>query len=386
MAILLGKLKRIDWAVIIILAIFMAASTFIVYSAVQGTRFEGAHMRHLVFFGAGFVVTIGTALFNYRLLLKLSPVLYLLGTASLVAVYFFGASINNARGWFIIPYIDQSVQPAEFAKLFIILMAAYFLARRDGEPLRLFRDVVPVMLIVFIPFVWVVIQPDLGNAIIYLVIMIGMLWIANMRYVHVLLFTGLAAAAIFGGIQLLNAYHDTVEEILVKMGAGHWMGRIDTFLNPEQASSNDTWQVDNSLRAIGSGSLFGEGFMQGSSVQTGRVPYTYSDSIFVVIGEELGFVGASALLLLYFLLIFRLILISIQSAEPGGAYIIIGIVSMFVFQIFQNIGMFLGLLPLTGITLPFVSYGGSSLLINMLSIGVALSVRVHSAKAPSEEE
>jgi len=115
------------------------------------------------------------------------------------------------------------------------------------------------------------------------------------------------------------------------------------------------------------------------------VPYTYSDSIFVVVGEEFGFMGASALLLLYFLLIYRLILISIQSGEAGGSYVIIGIVSMFVFQIFQNIGMFIGILPLTGITLPFVSYGGSSLLINMLSVGLALSIRVH-ADQPLEDD
>lgn len=382
--ILLNKLRRIDWAIVVILAIFMAASTFIVYSAVHGTRFEGTHIRHLAFFGMGFFVLFGASLVNYRLLLKLSPYLYALGVGSLVAVYFFGAVINSARGWFIIPGTEQTVQPAEFAKLFIILMLAFFLARKNGEPLELLRDVIPVGLIVFVPFFWVVIQPDLGNAIIYLVIMIGMLWIGKVKYVHVGLGLVLAAGLFFGSVQLLETYHDPIENFLNEQGAGHWMDRINAFLYPERATANDTWQIDNSYRAIGSGSLFGEGFRMGSSVQTGRVPYTYSDSIFVVVGEEFGFVGASALLLLYFLLIYRLILISIQSSDPGGSYIVVGIVSMLVFQVFQNIGMFLKILPLTGITLPFVSYGGSSLLINMLSVGLALSIRVH-AKQPAND-
>ncbi|HZG58032.1 FtsW/RodA/SpoVE family cell cycle protein [Paenibacillus sp.] len=382
---LLNKLKRIDWAIVGILFVLMAASTFIVYSAVHGTRFEGTHVRHLFFYGLGFFVLLGASLVNYRLLIKYSTVFYVLGVGSLVAVYFFGAVINGARGWFIIPGIEQSVQPAEFAKLFIILMVAYVLARKAGEPLQLLRDVIPVGLIVFIPFVWVVIQPDLGNAIIYVVILVGMLWIANVKYLHVLLGIAIAAGGVYGGMQLIDAYHDPIERFLEGQGADHWMDRIDAFLYPEQATANDTWQIDNSVMAIGSGALFGEGYMQGTSVHTGRVPYTYSDSIFVVVGEEFGFMGASALLLLYFLLIYRLILISIQSGEAGGSYVIIGIVSMFVFQIFQNIGMFIGILPLTGITLPFVSYGGSSLLINMLSVGLALSIRVH-ADQPLEDD
>ncbi|WP_309120373.1 FtsW/RodA/SpoVE family cell cycle protein [Paenibacillus sp.] len=383
--ILLKKLKRVDWAIFAILIAFMSFSTFIVYSAVHSKpAFEGMHLRHLQFYGLGLLVLLGTAMLNYRILLKFAIYIYGIGVASLAAVYFFGAIINGARGWFIIPGIEQSVQPAEFAKLSIIVMLAYFLSRKQGEPLELWRDVVPVGLIVFIPFVWVVIQPDLGNAIIYVVILVGMLWIANIKYLHVLLGLALAAGAVAGAMSLIETYHDPIETFLEEHGSGHWMDRIDAFLDPENASDDQTYQVDNSVRAIGSGALFGEGYLQGTSVHNNFIPYTYSDSIFVVVGEEFGFMGASVLLLLYFLLIYRLILISIQSGDAGGAYIIIGIVSMFVFQIFQNIGMFLGILPLTGITLPFVSYGGSSLLINMLSIGLALSIRVH-ADQPLDE-
>jgi rod shape determining protein RodA len=160
----------------------------------------------------------------------------------------------------------------------------------------------------------------------------------------------------------------------------HRLDRIQTFVDPDSASADAKYQVANSMRAIGSGSLFGEGFKQGDSVQKGFIPYPYSDSVFVVIGEEFGFVGASLLLLMYFLLIYRMIYIAIQVTDRVGSFIIVGIVSMYVFQVFENIGMLIGIMPLTGITLPFVSYGGSSLLINMLSIGLVMSIQVHQEK------
>jgi rod shape determining protein RodA len=381
----INKLKRIDWAIVAILIIFMVFSTLIVRSAVYNNSvFEGIHHRHMLNYALGFLVLVGSTLLNYRLLLKAAPYLFGVGVLSLIAVRLYGSVKNGARGWFTIPGIGMDVQPAEIMKLFLILMIAYFLARKAGETLELVQGVIPSGVIAFIPFALVLWQPDLGNAIIYIVILVGMLWIANVKYLHVLLGLIIAVGAIVGTIFLLDAYHDPIEAFLEEKDAGHWMDRIDAYLYPELATKDQTYQVDNSVRAIGSGALFGEGYMQGTSVQNNFIPYTYSDSIFVVIGEEFGFFGSSVLLLLYFLLIYRLILISIISTEPGGAYIIMGIVSMFVFQIFQNIGMFLGILPLTGITLPFISYGGSSLLINMLSIGLALSIRVH-ADQPLDE-
>ena len=160
------------------------------------------------------------------------------------------------------------------------------------------------------------------------------------------------------------------------------MDRIDTFLYPQDVSADDNYQVRNAVRAIGSGGLEGEGFLKGTSVHSNFIPFAYSDSIFVVVGEEFGFRGSAVLLLIYFLLIYRMILISIQSTQLSGAYIVVGVVSMFVFQIFENVGMMIGIMPLTGITLPFVSYGGTSLLINMLSLGLVMSVKLHQEREP----
>src|SRR5262249_37825974 len=138
------------------------------------------------------------------------------------------------------------------------------------------------------------------------------------------------------------------------------------------------YHVNQAKMAIASGGLHGEGYLQGTSVHAGFIPYSYSDSIFVVVAEEFGFIGSAVLLLLYFTLIYRMILITIHCKTMSGSLIVIGILSMFIFQIFENVGMMLGVLPLTGITLPFVSYGGTSLMINMVSMGLAMSVKVHS--------
>jgi len=383
---MLNRLLKLDWMIVLILIVFMVASTLIVRSAViNSTAFDGIYIRHLINYGVGFLMFFIAALMNYRILLKISPFLYVLGIISLIMVYFFGVTKNGARGWFNIPGIGMDIQPAEVVKLFIILTIAYFLARKNGELLGLFKDVIPTGMIVFVPFVLVLMQPDLGNAVIYLVILVGMLWIANVKYLHALIALIIGGLVAFGGVYLLTQYHDPIDQFLEEQGAGHWMDRIDAYLDPEEASSDQNYQLENSMMAIGSGALFGEGYLQGSSVQSGRIPYTYSDSIFVVVGEEFGFLGSSILLMLYFLLIYRLILISIKCGNAGGSYMIIGIVSMLVFQIFQNIGMFLAILPLTGITLPFFSYGGSSLVINMLSIGLALSIRVHANDDQKDE-
>nr|WP_207952109.1 FtsW/RodA/SpoVE family cell cycle protein [Paenibacillus turpanensis] len=364
---------------LVIMLIFMGFSTLVIHSATINTQFAGYDMHNLRNYGLGFVVLIGVSFFNYRLMLKASPYIYGIGIILLVAVYLFGVEKNSAKGWFSLP-MGLDVQPAELVKLFIILLLAYFIARRKGDQLTFFKDILPIGLFVLVPFVLVLIQPDLGNAVIYLVILVGMLWIGNVKYTHVLIGVAIIAAGIATFLYVFQTYHDPIQQYLGERGYGHWVARIDTFINPESASFDQAYQVNNSIRAIGSGLLLGEGYLLGTSVHKGFIPYAYSDSVFVVIGEEFGFVGSSALLLVYFLLIYRMVLISIQCRDRAGSFIIIGIISMFVFQIFQNIGMLIGIMPLTGITLPFISYGGTSLLINMMSIGIVMSIKMHQEK------
>ncbi|GAA3408328.1 FtsW/RodA/SpoVE family cell cycle protein [Paenibacillus hodogayensis] len=377
---MLDKLKRTDWSIVVLMVLFMVISTLVVHSATANDPlFLGTDVRNMINFAVGFVVMFAAMLFDYRILIKGGWYLYALGIILLVAVYLFGAEKNSAKSWFLLPF-GFNFQPAELVKLLTIIAIAAFLAKRDGEPLRFWREVVPIGLMVALPVALIVIQPDLGNAIIFLVVLVVLYWIGNIKYTHVLIGGALIGGFIALFFYLFQIYYDPVIQYLKENDRGEWVhrvNRIHTYIDPDAASADAKYQVHNSMRAIGSGGLTGETYMNGDSIQKGFIPLPYSDSIFVVIGEEFGFVGSSVLLLLYFLLIYRMIYISIQSQNRTGAYIIIGIVSMYVFQIFENIGMMIGIMPLTGITLPFVSYGGSSLMINMMAVGIVLSIHVH---------
>lgn len=381
-ALFLKKLKKVDLGIVMLMAIFMVLSTLVVYSAtIDQATFHNSYLKNMINYGIGFVLMFGVMFFDYRILLKASYYYYAVGVFLLVAVYQFGSKINGARGWFKLP-LGFSFQPAELMKLILIFMIAYLLAKRRGETLQFWRDIVPIGIVTFIPFALVLIQPDLGNALSFVVILIGMYWIGNVKFTHALIGFVLIAGFLSLFLYLYNTYHDDIKDYLKANGNEHWIVRIDTYLNPDKVSSDESYQVDNSIRAVGSGGLTGEGYLKGTSIHNRFIPLAYSDSIFVVVGEEFGFVGSSVLLLLYFLLIYRMIMISIQSAEMSGGFIVIGIVSMLVFQIFENIGMSIGLMPVTGVTLPFISYGGTSLLINMLCIGLIMSIRIHQDSDP----
>ncbi|MNC20330.1 Rod shape-determining protein RodA [compost metagenome] len=217
----------------------------------------------------------------------------------------------------------------------------------------------------------------MGNALSYIVILVGLLWIGNIKFTHALIGLLVIGGIAAGGIISYIHYHDEIKDFLTDIGRSHWVERFDPWLVPDEATAKASYHTKNAKLAIASGGMSGEGYMEGSSVQTDRVPYTYSDSIFVQIAEEFGFVGSALVLLLYFILIHRMILIALESKDRGGPFLIVGIVAMMLYQIFENIGAFIGLMPLTGITLPFISYGGTSLMINMASIGLVMSVRLH---------
>ena len=224
-------------------------------------------------------------------------------------------------------------------------------------------------------------QPDLGNAIIYLMMMLGMLWIGNMKYTHVLIGLSVVIVGLILFLNLFNTYHEQIDTFFKDHGKGHWVQRIDTFLNPRRPNRTLLTSFANpSLPSVPE--VFGDGFLQGNSVHN-----KYSVCVFRChIRCHRGGIrlpGRVDLLLIYFLLLYRMIIASIQSSTFFGSYIIFGIVSMFVFQIFENIGMLLGIMPITGITLPFISYGGTSLVINILAIGIVMSIRIRQDKKPN---
>jgi rod shape determining protein RodA len=374
------KLKKIDISIVLILLAFMVVSTLLVHSATYGNPdYANYDLKTIIFFGLGFFVAIMVTIIDYRVFLKSWLILYLLGNVLLVVVFLTAPSINGARAWFQLPGGLQ-FQPAEMVKIVLIIMTAYLMGRRQGDTLRVRSELLLIAALAFVPFMLVMIQPDLGNAIIYLVILLGMLWIGNVKYSHVLLGLTIIVGGLLLFIFLFNTYNKQIHDYLYEKEKVHWYERINGFINPETASEKEIYQASKAKIAIGSGGLMGDGYMKGESKNRKFIPYPYSDSIFVVIGEEFGFQGAAVVLMLYFLLIYRMIIIAFQCFDLRGSFIIIGIVSMYVFQVFQNIGMMIGLMPITGITLPFISYGGTSLLLNMLCIGLVFSVKAHQEK------
>ncbi|WP_338555265.1 FtsW/RodA/SpoVE family cell cycle protein [Paenibacillus sp. KS-LC4] len=373
---MLNKFKKIDWGIVAILVCLMVISLFVIYSATwDNSQYATSTEKMAIFYGVGFFITIFAALFDYRILLKTWHILYGFGVALLITVYFFGSVINGAKGWFKLG--SFSFQPAEIMKIFLIIGIAYIMGRRKGDRLGFSQDLLPIATFSLFPFALVMMQPDLGNAIIYLVIVLGMLWIGNVKYKHVLLGLAVVVGGLILFMTLFNMFNTEIYTYLKEKELTHWYNRINTFMHPEQASADASYQSQNAKIAIGSGGLTGDGYLQGEMKNGKFIPYPYSDSIFAVIGEEFGFQGAAVLLLLYFLLIYRIIIIAFKCHDLRAAYMTIGIASMFVFQIFQNIGMMIGLMPITGITLPFISYGGTSLLLNMICIGIVMSIKAH---------
>lgn len=368
---MLHKIKKIDIPIVIILIMFMIVSTVVIYSATFETRYEGLHISNYTIFGILFIPMIALSLLDYRLLVKhFAYILYGVGLLLLLYVHFKGVNLNGATRWINIG--SMAFQPSEIMKLAVIMVLAKWLKARNEQPLRFVWDLLPLCALVGIPFFMILQQPDLGTSIVFICIFVGVLWIANIQWKHILV-GSLTVVAVVTVIILLYFYN---YEIFSKIVKPHQMSRIETFINPI-SDPDKMWHVENSIHAIASGQLMGEGYLQGSLIRGGFIPYSYADSIFVVIGEEFGFIGVSVLLLLYFILIYRMVIITLQTKDLEGRYLVVGFISMLTLQVFQNIAMHIGIMPLTGIALPFISYGGSSLLTNMLGMGLVLSVKTH---------
>ncbi|MBE9913579.1 rod shape-determining protein RodA [Paenibacillus donghaensis] len=365
-------LAKLDKSTLFIVCCLVAIGTVAVYRATEGTHLEGLHMSNIYLFAAFCIPMLGLSILDYRILLgKLSYILYGIGIGMLVLVKFAGENINGAARWLNIGHFQ--LQPSELAKIFTVLLIAHLLGKREGRQLRFVQDLLPIGCVFLIPFILIMDQPDLGTALVFLGIVLSMLWIGNIRSIYMILFIGMVILIICTVLWLYYANY----ELLSKIVEPHQMSRIQTFLDPT-SDPDKSWHVKNAMKAIGMGGLSGS---DGAYVRKGFIPYVYSDSIYVVIGEEFGFIGSSVLLILYLALVYRMIHVSMESKELSGTYIVVGFIGMLVFQVSVNIGMHIGILPLTGISLPFISYGGSSLLTNMIAIGLILSVNAHHDEA-----
>jgi rod shape determining protein RodA len=316
--------------------------------------------RQLTFLAVGLVVLLLAASFDYRLLKVYAGMIYVSSLVLLLLVRTpLGTSVKGAQRWF--ELFGFQLAPSEIAKIALIAMLAAFLSEIRGD--LTLQDVFRASGLAAVPALLVFLQPDLGTSIVFAAILVGMLVVAGARarYLGILALT--AAVLIVSGFQV-----GLVREYQVE--------RLTAFLDPGSADAAALHNREQAEIAIGSGGLMGVGYLQGTQTNLDFVPEQHTDFVFTVVGEEFGFLGAFALLSLYALLLWRAFRIALLSRDPFGTYLATGILSMLALQIFVNVGMNVGIMPITGIPLPFVSYGGSSLLLNCAAIGLLLNVHM----------
>lgn len=333
--------------------------------------------RQFIWYVIGFGIMFLVAKFDYELLDKWALPLYITGIVLLLLVHFWGVERNGSQRWVNLGIIE--IQPSEFMKIFFIIYISFIL-KKAGKFQLTFRSSVPVVLKVIlytlIPFLLIFDQPDLGSALVILGIAISLIFISSISS-KMILFIVSGVTTLLGVLVYLFYFHHGLFTQVLKP---HQLSRIYGWLEPEQYASNYGYQLQQAMTGIGSGQLNGKGFNKGVQVQSGKVPEAHTDFIFAVIGEEFGFIGTSLLVLIYFLLIYRIIQISLRANNLFGVYICVGTVGLISLQVFQNIGMTIGLMPITGLALPFISYGGSALLTNFIALGLVLSVQMRSKK------
>jgi rod shape determining protein RodA len=313
--------------------------------------------RQLVFGILGYISMFGLAFFDYRKFKKISGILYIIVVLSLIAVWFLGHSVKGSTRWINLAFFQ--LQPAEFAKLAIVIIMAKFLDA-SREKIKDIRYILLSAVYVAIPAILVLIEPDLGSAIVIFVIWLGLLSVSKMNKKHLaILLLSAVVLSIFSWSFVLKPFQKE---------------RIYTFLNPSKDPTGSGYNVMQSIIAVGSGSLTGRGVGRGFQSQLKFLPERQTDFIFASTAEELGLFASIFILLMFGIILLRLIRIARQARDNFGMYLTLGIFFMLLVQVVINIGMNIGLLPVTGIPLPFFSYGGSSLLTTMLSLGLVQSV------------
>lgn len=300
---------------------------------------------------------------KYDIIGRLWPVIYFVDILLLTLVLA-TSKINGVRGWF--QFLDRTFQPSELAKLALIITLSKALTRYPDRPIPTFRYFVYVCMHFGIPAVLILLQPDIGTLMVFVVIFVALLFTSGFELRWMFLMGGLA----FAGILPITFY-------LASTNNFRWL-RLVAFVNPESDPTGSSYQIVNSKITIGSGGLYGKGaWAEGTLTHLNYVPENHTDFIFSVVGETLGFVGAIVLLLLYAFVIYRMLLLAFHTGDRFGQLIIIGVMAMLLFHVYENIGMCIGVMPITGIPLPFISYGGTNLVVNMAGVGLVLNVTQH---------
>lgn len=373
--------KNIDWVFIGLLIVILTVSLIVLKSA-SANVFQDPHYfvkRQLLWVVLGFGLMIFISSFDYAFLRRFGNYIYIVNILLLLAVFAIGQEAKGAQRWISLGFFD--LQPSELAKIAIIISFAGFLSKRYGE-LEKIGDIIPALLFVGLPMLLILKQPDLGTSLVFLAILLGMLWVggANPKLMIIMIAVILIFALFIFGILYFatDGFQKPPEDLPVPLPLKPYqLLRLVIFVNPDMDPLGAGYHVIQSQVAIGSGGFWGKGYENGSQVQGNFLPEHHTDFIFSTVGEELGFVGGIIILFLYFLLFWRMIYIAREARDIFGTLIVIGVVTMLAFQVLVNAGMAMGIMPVTGIPLPFLTYGGSGMLSNMIGMGFVLSVNLH---------
>ena len=368
-----SALWHADWVLVIGVLALSAIGSLLIWSATyrrtsltDGNEYDFL-VRHALNFVIGLVLAIGAALTDHRRVRILAPVLYAASVLGLILVLVpgVGAVINGSRSWIQLPWM--SVQPSEFAKLAVIVGMALLIAEKGETNHREARtiDIAQAIAVAAIPVLLVMLQPDLGTVMVLGSIVFGIVAVSGVpkRWMLGLLTAGVVVAAIAIKLQVLKQYQ---------------LSRFIAFANPSSDPQGIGYNVNQARIAIGNGGVFGQGLFHGSQTQNAFVPEQHTDFVFTVAGEELGLIGAGAIIVLFAVILFRGLRIAINARDAFGRLVATGIVCWFAFQAFENIGMTLGIMPVTGLPLPFVSYGGSSMFACLLAVGLLQNIHLRS--------
>jgi rod shape determining protein RodA len=353
------RLLQINWLLVVLICLTASIGFVMLYSAAGG-NLEPWATRQMIRFGLGLVGMVVVAMIDIRIWMKLAYPSYLVSLALLGAVEIIGSGAMGAQRWIDLGFFQ--LQPSELVKVAMVLaLARYFHGRTHaqiGNPLFL----IPPLLIVFVPAALVLRQPDLGTAMLIIAVGGGLFFLAGVRIWKFVLVVVAAMAAIPIAWQYLHEYQRQ---------------RILTFLDPESDPLGSGYHIMQALIALGSGGMFGKGYMQGTQSNLNFLPEKQTDFIFTMLSEEFGFVGGMTLIGLYLVLIVFGFAIALRCRNQYGRLVALGLTSAFFLYIFINIAMVMGLIPVVGVPLPLVSYGGTALLALLFSFGLVLNVHAH---------
>jgi rod shape determining protein RodA len=350
-------LKGYDWPLLLASVLLLILGLTVVYTSSLANPTLGLFWRQLVFASTGIVVFIAVSNYSYHTLAKYNWIWYLALLLLLLFVLFFGREIRGSSRWIDLGFFR--LQPAEFVKIVVIVGLARWFYLFRGQ-INAWKNLVTTALLVFLPAVLVLLEPDLGSAVSLGAIWFGVLMVSSISKRKLL--------AIFGIILVLLG-------LVWQFGLKSYQkDRIETFLNPNLDPKGQGYNLRQALIAVGSGQLLGRGLGRGLQSQLQFLPERQTDFIFATMAEELGFLGTTGVVVLYFIVLARLLVIARKSRDNLGRYLAYGIFFLLFFQIFVNIAMNIGLVPVTGIPLPLMSYGGSSMLVTWFLLGVAQNI------------